>query len=178
MEGERGVLGKYTELNNWVLPLTVINHSKRSTLGEKASNFLETCRVWYLCEKLKWRCPEGHWVPRELQKKNLGQGFEGYNQLGGTARPKSEWGHPSFLCGILVAMSRYQGLGMTSRKWLLGKPTVEGKEEKEVAANQTERKNPKELGENQEKELLKEPKEKFLKNQEISTTLNVTRSIP
>lgn len=36
---------------------------------------------------------------------------------------------------------------------LLGKPMVEEKAEKEVAANQTEKKNPKRLGGNQEREI-------------------------
>lgn len=59
---------------------------------------------------------------------------------------------------------------------LLGKPTVEEKAEKELTANRTERKNPKRLGENWEREWSKEPREKFLKTQGVIPIPDVTQT--
>lgn len=50
---------------------------------------------------------------------------------------------------------------------LRGKSTHKGKAEKEVAANQSVRKNPMGSGGDRKKELSKESREKFLKNQEV-----------
>lgn len=54
------------------------------------------------------------------------------------------------------------------------KPTREGKAEKHEIANKSEMKNPNGSGENQERQLFKEPNENIFKNKEVTYNSNVT----
>lgn len=57
------------------------------------------------------------------------------------------------------------------------KPTLEGKAEKDGVANKSEMKNPKGSGENQERQLFKEPNENIFKNKEVTYNLQCHREI-